>query len=179
MAQCDAVLAFLRRATVLRRALGFIPAEFGSGPGQLLTTARGKFAAPLAKASDEAIEHRFVRALRFVACSLFGHGGLAGEDELRDVGQSDGVTAGDALASELPDEIAEEEVDLIGGGETVDVGEKLGGKDFGVDTRFETIGVIGAERGAVYAVGKAVSCIDQHVTTLAAGVLILALLDGV
>src|SRR5437879_6903278 len=109
-AQCDAVLAFLRRATVLRRAPGFIPAEFGSGPGQLLTTARGKFAAPLAKASDEAIEHRFVRALRFVACSLPGHGGLAGEDELRDVGQSDGVTAGDALASELPDEIAEEEV---------------------------------------------------------------------
>ena len=129
-AQCGAVLAFLRRATVLRRALGFIPAEFGSGPGQLLTTARGKFAAPLAKASDEAIEHRFVRALRFVACSLFGHGGLAGEDELRDVGQSDGVTAGDALASELPDKIAEEEIDLIGGGETVDVSEKLGGEDF-------------------------------------------------
>src|SRR5438132_6108563 len=162
-AQCDAVLAFLRKATVLRRALRFIPAELGSGPGRLLTTARGKFAAPLAKASDEAIEHRFVRALRFVACSLPGHGGLAGEDELRDVGQSDGVTAGDALASELPDEIAEEEIDLIGGGETVDVGEKLGGEDFGVDdwdTRFETIGVIGAERGAVYAVRRATVLVD-------------------
>jgi hypothetical protein len=148
---------------VLCRAVCVIQAELGSGPGRLLTTARGKFAAPLAKASDEAIEHRFVRALRFVACSLPGHGGLAGEDELRDVGKSDGVTAGDAPASELPDEIAEEEIDLIGGGETVDVSEKLGGEDFGVDgwdTRFETIGVIGAERGAVYAVGKPTVLVD-------------------
>lgn len=82
---------------------------------------------------------------------------------MRDVGKSDGVTAGDALASELPDEIAEEEIDLIGGGETVDVSEKLGGEDFGVDgwdTRFETIGVIGAERGAVYAVGKPTVLVD-------------------
>src|SRR2546429_9971768 len=94
MAQCDAVLAFLRRATVLRRALGFIPAELGSGPGRLLATARGKFTAPLAKASDEAIEHRFVRALRFVACSLFGHGGLAGGGGLGDGGERGGVTAG-------------------------------------------------------------------------------------
>src|SRR5439155_8283307 len=115
------------------------------------------------KTSDEAIERRFVRALRFVACSLFGHGGLAGEDELRNVGKSDGVTAGDALASELPDKIAEEEIDLIGGGETVDVSEKLGGEDFGVNgrnTRFETIGVIGAERGAVHAVGKPAVLVD-------------------
>src|SRR2546430_17463385 len=97
MAQCDAVLAFLRRATVLRRALGFIPAELGSGPGRLLATARGKFTAPLAKASDEAIEHRFVRALRFVACSLFGHGGLAWKGGVRDVGQGEGVTAGGAV----------------------------------------------------------------------------------
>src|SRR2546430_17352257 len=93
MAQCDAVLAFLRRATVLRRALGFIPAELGSGPGRLLATARGKFTAPLAKASDEAIEHRFVRALRFVACSLFGHGGLSGGGWFWGGGKS-GVGAG-------------------------------------------------------------------------------------
>ena len=71
-------------------------------------------ATPLAKASDEAIEHRFVGSLRF-DCALSGHGGLAGEDELRDVGKSDGVAAGDALASELPDEIAEEEIDLVRG----------------------------------------------------------------
>src|SRR2546429_9318157 len=96
MAQCDAVLAFLRRATVLRRALGFIPAELGSGPGRLLATARGKFTAPLAKASDEAIEHRFVRALRFVACSLFGHGGLVGGGVLGGVGKRAGATVGGA-----------------------------------------------------------------------------------
>ena len=117
----------------------------------------------MAKAGDEAIKHRFVRALRFVACTLSGHGGLAGEDELRDVGKSDGIAARDALANELPDEIAKEEIDLIGGGETVDVSEKLGGEDFGVNgrnTRFETIGVIGAERGAVYAVGKPTVLVD-------------------
>jgi len=48
---------------------------------------------------------------------------------LGDVGKSDGVTAGDALTSELPDEIAEEEIDLIGSREAVDVGKKLVGED--------------------------------------------------
>lgn len=74
------------------------------------------------------IEHPFALGFWFV-CSLSGYGGLARENELRDVCQSDGVPAGDAFAGELPDEIAKEEIDLIGGGETVDVGEKLGGED--------------------------------------------------
>jgi hypothetical protein len=82
---------------------------------------------------------------------------------LRDVGKSDGVAAGDALASELPDEIAEEEIDLIGGSETVDVGKKLGGEDLGVhggDRSLETVGVIGAEGRALRAVGGAMVLVD-------------------
>ncbi len=82
---------------------------------------------------------------------------------MRDVGESDGVATGDALAGELPDEIAKEEVDLISRGETVDVGEKLGGEDFridGRDARFETIGVIGAEHGTVRAVREPTVLID-------------------
>jgi hypothetical protein len=110
-----------RLATVLRCTLRIIGDGLRRGAARLLIAERGKFTTLLAKASDEANELRFVGGLRF-ACSLSGHGGLAGENELRDVGESDGVTAGDALASELPDEIAEEEIDLIGGGETVDVG---------------------------------------------------------
>ena len=89
-----------------------------------------------------------------------------------DIGKSDGVAAGDALASELPDEIAEEEIDLIGGGETVDVGKKLSGEDFGIDggdTRFETIGVVGAEGRALRAVHGAMVLVDQHVAAVAFG----------
>ncbi len=136
----------------------------------------------MAKASDEASERRFVGGLRVVICALSGHGGLAGENELRDVGEGDGVAAGDALASELPDEIAEEEIHFVGGSETVDVGEKLGGEDFGVDSRnagFVTIGVVGAERRARGAVRGPMMLVDQHVTALTAGVLVLALTIGV
>jgi hypothetical protein len=131
-----------RLATVLRCTLRIIGDGLRRGAARLLIAERGKFTTLLAKASDEANELRFVGGLRF-ACSLSGHGGLAGENELRDVGKSDGVTACDALASELPDEIAEEEIDLIGGGETVDVGEKLGGENLGIDGwngRLETVG---------------------------------------
>jgi hypothetical protein len=134
----------------------------------------------LAKASDEAIEHRFVGGLGFV-CSLSGHSGLTGEDELRDVGKSDGVAAGDALASELPYEIAEEQIDLVSGSETVDVGEKLGGKDlrvYGGNTRSKTVRVIGAERRA-RAVRGTMMLIDQHVAALASGADVLAMMvDG-
>src|SRR5260370_23919453 len=88
--------AMRRLAAVLCRTLLIILAGLRGGAGRLLIAARGKFATPLAKSSDEAIEHRFVGGLGFV-CSLSGHSGLAGEDKLRDVGKSDGVAAGDAL----------------------------------------------------------------------------------
>jgi hypothetical protein len=116
-------------------------------PGSLYPTHFGDAMSRLATVLRRALRIiadglRFVGGLRFVY-SLSGHGGLAGENELRDVGKSDGVTACDALASELPDEIAEDEIDLIGGGETVDVGEKLGGENLGIDGwngRLETVG---------------------------------------
>jgi hypothetical protein len=130
----------------------------------------------LAKASDEVNELRFVRGLRFI-CSLSGHGGLAGEDELGDVGKSDGVTAGDALTSELPDEIAEEEIHFVGSREAVDVGKKLVGEDFRIDSENggpETVGVIGTERRASGSVRWTVMLIDQHVAALAFGADVLA-----
>ena len=135
----------------------------------------------MAKVIDEANEYFFGRGIRFV-CSLPGHSGLAGENELRDVGESDGVTPGDALAGELPDEVAEEEIHFVGGGKAVDVGEKLGGEDFGVDGRdggLETTSVVGAEHWMLRVVRGAMISVDQHVTALAAGVLVLALMIGV
>ena len=80
-----------------------------------------------------------------------------------DVGKSDGIAAGDTLASELPYEIAEEQIDLVSGSETVDVGEKLGGKDLGIDsgnTGSKTVRVIGAERWVVRAVGEPAVLVD-------------------
>src|SRR5712664_2081944 len=88
--------AMRRLAGVLCGAPWAFLAGFRDGAGRLLIAALGKFATPLAKASDEAIEHRFVGGLGFVCCTLSGHGGLAGENELGDVGKSDGVAAGDA-----------------------------------------------------------------------------------
>jgi hypothetical protein len=135
----------------------------------------------LAKASDEASEDTFVGGVRFVR-TFSGHGGLAGEDELRDVSKSDGVAAVDALASELPDEIAEEEIDLIGGSETVDVGKKFGGEDLGIDNGnadSETLGVVGAEGRALRTVRGAMVLVDQHVTAVALRANVLAVgIDG-
>ncbi len=133
----------------------------------------------MAKASNEANVLRFGRSLRFV-CSFFGHGGLADEDELGDVGKSDGVAAGDALASKLPDEVAEEEIHFIGGCKAVDVGKKLGGEDLGIDdgnADSETVGVVGAERWVQRTVRGAMVLVDQHMAVLAAGVLVLTLMD--
>jgi hypothetical protein len=94
----------------------------------------------------------------------------------------DGVTAGDALASKLPDEIAEEEIDLVGGGKTVDVVEKLGGEDFRIDRRnadSETLGVVGAENRARSAICGTMVLVDQHVAAVAFGADVLAMgIDG-
>ena len=128
----------------------------------MLIAARGKFATGLAKAGDEPIVLPFFRGF-LLGGSFSGHGGLAGENELRDIGESDGVTAGDALASELADEIAEEEIDLIGGGETVDIVEKLGGEYFRIDggnAGAETVGVVGAESRAMCAVREPLVLVD-------------------
>ena len=55
------------------------------------------------------------------------HGGDAAEEELADIGDGDGVEAGDAFAGELADEVAEEGVDGVGGGEVFQVAEEFGG----------------------------------------------------
>src|SRR6266446_10240337 len=168
-----------RLAGVLCGALWVILAGLRGGAGGLPSAELGKFATPLAQASDEANELRLLRGLWFV-CSFSGHGGLAGKDELRDVGKSDGVTAGDALASKLPDEVAEEEIHFIGGSETVDVSKKLDGEDLGIDdgnADSETVGVIGAERWVLRTVRGAMVLVDQHMAVLAAGVLVLTLMD--
>jgi hypothetical protein len=118
-----------RQATVLCGTLRVFLPRFG-GAGRLRIAAQGKFVTPLAKAGDEALEQRFAPSVRFF-CSLFGHGSLAGKNQLREVGEGDGIAARDALASELPDEIAEEEIHFIGGGEAVDVREEFGGENLG------------------------------------------------
>jgi hypothetical protein len=121
--------AMRRQATVLCGTLRVFLPRFG-GAGRLRIAAQGKFVTPLAKAGDEALEQRFAPSVRFF-CSLSGHGSLAGKNQLREVGESDGIAARDALASELPDEIAEEEIHFIGGGEAVDVREEFGGENLG------------------------------------------------
>jgi len=67
-----------------------------------------------------------------LAIELLLHGGKAVEEQLADIGEGDGVRTGDALADELLDEIAEEEIDGIGGGEILDAAEKFVGDGFGV-----------------------------------------------
>ena len=104
------------------------------------------------------------------------------EEQLGNVGQSDSVAACDTFAGELLGEIAEEEIHGTGGGEVIDLGEKFGGEDLGLhhgDRGSETVGVVGAERRARGAIHGPMTRIDQHVTALAAGVLVLALTIGV
>ena len=166
---------------VLRGALRILVAGLRGGTGRLLSAERGKLTTRLAKARDEAAELRSFRGF-LQGGSLSGHGGLAGEDELRNVGEGDGVAAGDALAGQLPDEIAKEKIDLIGGSETVDVSEKFGGEHLGIDNGnggAETVGVVGAESRAVRAVRVKVILVDQHVAALAFEADVLALvIDG-
>jgi hypothetical protein len=118
----------------------------------------------------------------FLSSMFFGHGGLAGENQLRDVSEGDGVTAGDAFAGELSDEIAEEEIDLVRGGEADNVGEKFCSKDFGIhggNGCFEAAGVVRAKCGPPGTVRGAMIFVNQHVTAAALGANVLAIkIDG-
>ena len=155
-----------------------IVAGLRDGAGWLPIAGWFRDAAPFVHAGDHAIVRRFFLGL-FRGGGFFCHARVGVEKELRHVGESDGVAAGDALAGKLPDEIAEEEIHFVGGGEAVDVGKKLGGEDFRVDKgNFGAVafGVEGAERrrsGSVAMIG-----INQHVAALAASVLELALIHG-
>jgi hypothetical protein len=55
------------------------------------------------------------------------HGGDAAEEELGDIGDGDGVETRDAFAGQLADEIAEERVYRVGGGEVGQIAEEFGG----------------------------------------------------
>ena len=102
--------------------------------------------------------------------SILGHGGLAGQNKLRDIGKGDGVASGDAFARELPDEIAEEKIHLIGGRKAINVGEKLGGENLRVhdgNSSLETRSVISAKCGTAGSVRGTMMLVDQHVTTTA------------
>jgi hypothetical protein len=134
------------------------------------------FTASLEEAVGEADALGFI-----LGCFFSSHGGLASEKKLRDVGEGDGVATGDALASELFDEIAQEEIHFIGGRKGVNVAEKFGGEGFGVDSgnaRTETIRVVGAEGRVFGTVRGTMSRIDQHVAALATGIPILAFRIG-
>jgi len=104
------------------------------------------------------------------------------EKQLGNVRQSYGVAASDAFARELLDEVAEEEVHGTGGGEVIDLAEKFGGEGFGVNSGnggSETAGVVGAERWAHGVVRGTMILVDQHVTAVAFGADVLAMvIDG-
>jgi len=87
---------------------------------------------------------------------------LQGRQPFPRVGQSDSIAACDTFAGEL-------------------LGEKFGGEDLGLhhgDSGSETVGVVGAERRARGAIRGPMIRIDQHVTALGAGVLVVALRIG-
>src|SRR5712692_4357551 len=148
----------------------------GAGGGLLLVLGSGTGA-------GEAFEEIAAKVFRVLLGSMFlGHGGLTRENQLRDVIKSHRVTAGNAFPSELSDELAEEEIHLVGGGKAVNVVKKLRGKNLGVhegNSSFETVCVVGAERRASGSVRGTMIGVDQHVAALAAGVLVLAFGIGV
>lgn len=146
------------------------------GTGRGLSAECGKFTGSSEEAADERLVFRF-----FLGGELSLQRGETVEEQLGNVGQGNGVAAGDALAGELPDEIAEEEIHGTGGGEIIDVAEEIGGEELRVDggnIGAETAGVVGAERGAVRIIRGTLMLVNQHVTTLAARVFVLALLNS-
>jgi hypothetical protein len=158
-----------RLAAVLRWTVRIIIAVRRRTIGCLLIAAGCKFAALLAKAGGEANILRFLFGF-FLGRNRSLQGREAVEKQLGNVGQGNGVTAGDAFAGELLDEIAEEEIHGTGGREVLDVAEEVGGEGFGIDcwnTGPETVGVVGAERRARGSVRGTVILVDQHVAALA------------
>src|SRR4029077_4205862 len=104
------------------------------------------------------------------------------EEQLAEIGQGYGVAAGDAFASELLNEIAEEEIHGVGGGEVFEIAEELGGEGFGIGEgtlRFALGKMVGAERGTFLSIRGTLILVNQHVTTLAARILMLTLGFGV
>lgn len=100
------------------------------------------------------------------------------EEQLRNVGEGDGVAAGNAAASDLFQKIAEEEIDGGSGGEVLDSTEKLGGDGFVARMRRRSFAeMIGAEFGVLFlpTIGVRVSIVDQHAAAVASGICMLAM----
>jgi hypothetical protein len=113
---------------------------------------------------------------------FFPQRGKAIEKQLAKVGQGDGVAASDAFSGKLFDEIAEEEIHGVGGGEVYDLAEKLGSKGFGIGDgilRFALGKMVRAKRGTFLSIRGTMILVNQHVATLAARILVLTLGFGV
>ena len=89
---------------------------------------------------------------------------------MRDIGEGYGVAAGDAFVSKLLDEIAEEDVDGIGGREVFDVPEELVGGGFVLELPRLSLftNMMGAECGIGIA-GEHAAAVASAVDVLARG----------
>jgi hypothetical protein len=117
----------------------------------------------------EAVPDDFERLLGFFALGLgllAAHGGEAVEQQLRQIGQSYGIAALDALAYKLLGEIAEKLIDAGGGAEILDGGKQLGSQNVvGRRGSGKALRVVGAE----FAVGR-----GEHAAAVAPGIEVLA-----
>jgi len=97
----------------------------------LLLATCGKFTVLLATEDVQASYLRFLPGFP-LGRGLSLHGREAIEEQLGNISQGNGVTASDTFAGELLDEIAKEEIHGAGGGEIIDIAEKVGGEDLGL-----------------------------------------------
>jgi hypothetical protein len=100
------------------------------------------------------------------------HGGDAAEEELADVGDRDGVESRDAFACELADEVAEERVDGLGGGEVFQIAEEVVGV-FIVET-LTSLTVLACVVGAQFQIGTR----SGETALLAAAIHVAATIGG-
>jgi hypothetical protein len=147
----------------------------------LLKATCGTFASLLANESVDASGFPFFRGF-FLGLGRSFQCGEAIKEQLGNVSKGNGVATGDAFTGKLPDEIAEEEIHGSGGGEIMDVAEKIGGEDFGLhggNGGAETVGVVSAEHWASSSLRGTMILVNQHVTAVAFGADVLALMvDG-
>ena len=109
------------------------------------------------------------------------HGGKGIEEELRDVGESNGVAACDALAAELFDEMAEEAIHGVRAGEVLNSSKKVSGNGFRIgsgNTYVAAIRVIGAKRRVSISIRGSGVRVEEHVATAAFGTDMLAVGNG-
>lgn len=100
------------------------------------------------------------------------HGGKGIEKELRNVGEGNGIAAGDALAGELFDEMAEKAIHRVCIGEVLDPSEEIRGNGFRIgsgNTHVIAVRMIGAERGVRISIPGSKVRIKEHVATAAFG----------